>query len=169
MTLEIRSLSAEDFAPLSFDEAVALTEDIRLSVADIEFKIVTAYYGRAWAAMDYESWDEYVVGEFKIAPLAMPREDRKSTVASLRSQGLSLRAIGSVTGVDHKTVKNDLDSPGEFSPPEQVTGIDGKEYPATHPTSEDVVPTEQESNTPPAQREACPTCGQFLPTTQQGG
>lgn len=162
MTLEVRTLSAEDYAPLSFDEALAVTEDIRLSVADLELKIVTAYFGRAWAVMGYDSWDDYVQGEFKQAPLALPREDRKASVASLRSQGLSLRAIASATGVDPATVHRDL-APVANATPDSITGIDGREYPATRPTT-DFVPTEGNNDTPPAQREACPTCGQFLPT-----
>lgn len=163
MTLKIRTLAADDFAPLTFDEALALTDEIRVSVADLEMKIVQAYYGRAWTALEYESWDEYIQGEFKTAPLALPREDRKTQVASLRSQGLSLRAIASATGVDHKTVKNDLDSPGEFSPPAQVTGIDGKSYAAERPATR----TQEVRDMPPEAREACPYCGQDLPDRLQ--
>lgn len=130
--------------PLTFDEATELTEAIRVSVADLEEKVVRAYYGRVWVAMEYESWDDYVQGEFKRAPLALPREERQTQVASLRSQGLTLRAIGAVTGTDHKTVKNDLDALGEFSPPATVTGIDGKEYPTTR-LSPPVARTEAEA------------------------
>lgn len=154
-------LALLDAAALSFDEATELTESIRASVADIEQKVVRAFFGRVWVAMDYESWDEYVQGEFKSAPLALPREDRRVQVASLRQQGLSLRAIASATGVDHKTVKNDLDSGGEFSPPGRTIGADGKDYPASQPNRP--TPSQEARDTASVQKEPCPYCGQDLP------
>lgn len=161
MTLEVRTIDADSFDPLTLDEAITLTEKIRVSVADLEWKIVQAYYGQAWKVLEYESWDDYVQGEFKQAPLALPREDRKTQVASLRQQGLSLRAIGAVTGTDHKTVQNDLAATGGNSPvqPDRIVGLDGKERPSTRPPSE----TGTQNDTPPEVREACPTCGQILP------
>lgn len=168
MTLEVRSISAEDYAPLTFDAAVQLTEDIRLSVADIELKIIEAYYGRAWSALDYESWDAYVAGEFKTAPLAMPREDRKAQVASLRSQGLSLRAIGAVTGTSEATVHSDLAGVQNLTPA-SITGIDGKAYPASRPDQVIEVSQPETNNTPPERREACPTCGQIMPIDLRKG
>lgn len=158
MTLEIRTINADDYAPLTFDEAVTLTEDIRLSVADIELKIVAAYFGRAWLVMGYESWDEYVQGEFKQAPLALPREDRRSSVASLRSQGLSMRAIAAVTGVGVGTVHRDKESTVPNGTVHRVTGLDGKERPATRSTL-----LQETKDTTPPQDESCPYCGQKLP------
>lgn len=190
MTLQVRTLRAEDYTLLSFDDAVALTESIRLTVAEIELKIVEAYYGLAWKVMGYDSWDEYISGEFKAAPLAMPREERRTSVASLRQAGLSLRAIGAATGVSRDTVQKDLEAVRNLTP-DSITGIDGKEYPATRPNVShhyqdardlelvhlDKLPdlpmcqieAEIETNTPPAQREACPTCGQKMPAQLQEG
>lgn len=130
--------------PLDFDQALELTESIRVSVSDLEEKIVTAYFGRAWVALDYPSWDAYVQGEFKSAPLALPREDRQTQVASLRQQGLSLRAIQSVTGASRPTIINDLrDVGGKDLTTSPITGIDGKEYAPVKPT-EIISPKEQE-------------------------
>jgi hypothetical protein len=147
---------------LTHDEAAELTNSIRTSVADLEQLVVRAYFGRAWVAMDYESWDDYVLGEFKRAPLALPREDRKTQVLSLRQQGLSLRAIASATGVSEATARRDTSTASfdAVNTPERTTGLDGKERPATRPTAQ-----KPEKGTPPAQREVCPTCGQTLPTT----
>lgn len=152
----VHAETGEVLSALTFDEAVELTDSIRRSVADIEEKIVRAYFGRAWVAMDYASWDEYVQGEFKQAPLQLPREDRRVQVASLRSQGLSQPAIASVVGVNQATVNRDLMQ--MHNQPESVTGIDGKEYSPTRPT----VPQEVRDTTP-IQNESCPYCGQNLP------
>jgi SAM-dependent methyltransferase/transposase-like protein len=57
-------------------------------------------------------------------------KDRKRVVADLRRRGFSTRTIAKATGVDPKTVRNDL-AGGEKSPPDaEVKGADGKKYPA---------------------------------------
>lgn len=126
---------------LTFDEALELTESIRESVDDLEEKVIEAYRGRVWLSMDYESWDDYVQGEFKRAPLALPREERQTQVASLRSQGLSLRAIGAATGVSEATVHDDLAGVQNLTPA-PVTGIDGKEYAPSRPAPEPLTEAE---------------------------
>lgn len=162
----IDAATGEIVEPLSFDEATALTESIRGAVADLEEKVVRAFFGRVWVAMDYGSWDEYVQGEYKSAPLALPREDRRIQVASLRQQGLSLRAIGAVTGVSEATVHDDLATVQNLTVPERITGLDGKDRPATQPEREPASSPEI-NDTPLVAREACPCCGQSLPTGLQ--
>jgi transposase-like protein len=98
--------------------------------------VVTAYQGRAWIALDYPSWADYIKGEFEYAPLAvLPREERRAVVALLHGQGMSKRAIAPAVGVDRQTVANDLDHVGgENSPPDGlVTGQDGKQHPTEKP------------------------------------
>lgn len=56
---------------------------------------------------------------------------RRSVVAALREQGHSTRAIANAVGVDKKQVQRDLEEVGTVSPPDRVTGKDGKSYPAT--------------------------------------
>jgi len=118
---------------LSAAEARAVTERIKSSMVGLMWDIVTAYRGRAWKALDYPTWDDYIRGEFNHAPLALPREERRVVVALLHGQGISNRAIAPTVGVDRQTVANDL-AGGENSPPDGlVTGQDGKRHPAGKP------------------------------------
>lgn len=52
---------------------------------------------------------------------------------ALKDRGMSNRTIGSILGVDPKTVRNDLQAAStNVEPvPERVTGPDGKSYPVT--------------------------------------
>jgi hypothetical protein len=121
---------------LTAAEAREITERIKSSMEGLMCDVVTVHRGRAWIALDYPSWDDYIRGEFEYAPLAgLPREERKAVVALLHGSGMSKRAIAPVVGVDRQTVANDL-AGGENSPPDdvvQVTGLDGKHYPAGKP------------------------------------
>lgn len=148
----------EDEAALTADEARDLTDRIRAAL-DIAWQfVIQAWKGRAWASLGYGSWDDYCTREFGAHRLRLPREERQEVVGSLRDAGMSIRAIAAATGVDGKTVRNDLKPPGEeYSPPElgldvdedvvdaellpepappprPVTGMDGKTYhPAARP------------------------------------
>lgn len=113
--------------------------------------IADAYAARDWAALDYDSWAEYVLAEYgpELQRLARAesRVERPVMVADLRSQGMSTRQIGAAVGVTEGTVRSDLakvrsDYAPEATPtageakkaapvqPERVTGADGKSYPA---------------------------------------
>jgi hypothetical protein len=54
----------------------------------------------------------------------------RAAKAIAENPGKSNRAIGADIGVDHKTVGAARKAGGEHSPPERVTGKDGKSYPA---------------------------------------
>lgn len=61
----------------------------------------------------------------------LSREQRDEVMLAMRADGMSQRQIAQAVGVSRKTVSNALTcSGGEFSPPEQVVGADGKSYPA---------------------------------------
>jgi N6-adenosine-specific RNA methylase IME4/transposase len=61
----------------------------------------------------------------------LSREQRDEVMRAMRQDGMSQRQIAQAVGVSRKTVSNALTcSGGEFSPPEQVIGTDGKSYPA---------------------------------------
>ena len=62
---------------------------------------------------------------------AMRRAERLEVVRALREEGHSTRAIAGAVGVDKRQVQRDLQHVGTVSPPETVTGTDGKSYPAT--------------------------------------
>lgn len=71
-----------------------LTDQIRTGMESIYHLIRAAYTGRAWAALGYGSWDEYVTREFGNLHLRPPLEDRHDVVLSLREAGMSTRAMG---------------------------------------------------------------------------
>ena len=115
---------------LTVHDARVLTARIRESVAGVWDLIVEAYTSRAWTSLGYDSWDDYTRTEFDGVRIALPREDRREVVGSLRDAGLSTRAIASAIGVDDKTVRNDLAGAENSAP---VIGADGKQYAPTQP------------------------------------
>ncbi len=114
-------------------EARALVNGIRGAVTDIDARIATAYVGRAWIALGYIDWDALCEFEFDGARLRVPREIRVEQVQSLRSAGLSTRAIGSALGVSDGTVRTDLASGAQNYAPTPVVGQDGKTYAPVRP------------------------------------
>jgi len=110
---------------LTVHDARVLTARIRESVAGVWDLIVEAYTSRAWTSLGYDSWDDYTRTEFDGVRIALPREDRREVIGSLRDAGLSTRAIASAIGVDDKTVRNDLAGAENSAP---VIGADGKQY-----------------------------------------
>lgn len=137
----VNAETGELIAECTADEARQLTDRINVAVGVVWELILQAYQSRAWAALGYGSWDDYCTREFGSARLKLPRETRQEVVASLREQGLSLRAIASATGQDEKNVRNDLvkrraeysapepddDDVEDYQPP-TITGTDGKTY-----------------------------------------
>lgn len=65
----------------------------------------------------------------------MPIEERQRIVAELRAAGHSERAIANTVGVSKTQVRNDLQVVTGDHLPAEVTGQDGKRYPATKPTA----------------------------------
>lgn len=131
---------------LSATEARELTDRIKVVVGAVWELVAAAYVERAWAALGYPSWDAYCSAEFGASRLALPREDRREAVASLREHGLSTRAIASATGDSHTTVQRDISttSTGTNVPvadDTRIVGVNGKSYaprgPVTAPEIED--------------------------------
>jgi hypothetical protein len=96
-----------------------------------------------WLALGYESWPDYIKGEFRHAPLAMPRDERRAVVALLRGQGMSTRTIAAATGLGKDTVHRELSGVANETPepgdvidvepaprpaPVPIIGLDGKTY-----------------------------------------
>ena len=158
---------------LTARQARALTDRIKSTVGDLMILVAKAWQGRVWIALDYESWADYIKGEFSHAPLSLPREERRAVVSLLRGQGMSTRAIGSATGTDEKTVRNDL-AGAEFSAPESedvpITGLDGKSYTVTctKPENSPAAPEAEQPAPEPAiqtRPEPTPAPGGLTPNT----
>ncbi len=143
-------------ADLTPDEARQLTDRIKAHVTELLPLIKEAFERRADVALGYTNWPDYCDQELR--GLRLPVAQRREAVAELAQTGMSTRAIGSALGVDHKTVSNDLRSAGENSPPGKdlslatVTGLDGKQYPATRPAPVDA-PAGPDVASPPAASE----------------
>lgn len=126
------------------EEAREVTDRIRTGMESVYHLIRSAYRGRAWAALGYGSWDEYVTREFGNLHLRPPLEERQQVMVSLREVGMSTRAIASATQLSRETVRRELAeaaasgdtnvSPAESTP---VQGRDGKTY-ASRPTRQPV-------------------------------
>jgi hypothetical protein len=112
---------------LTAREARALTDRIKAAVAAAWELIVDAYQRQAWAALDYESWDAYCITEFGTSRLRLPREERPEMVRSLREAGLSIRAIGSATGLGKSTIQREIEGVPNGTGG-AVIGRDGKSY-----------------------------------------
>ncbi|MGP9529613.1 hypothetical protein [Glutamicibacter sp. AOP5-A2-18] len=59
-------------------------------------------------ALRYKTWNDYCVKEFGNQHIAIPREDRDEVIGSLRSAGLSVRAISDATGLGRGTVRRSI-------------------------------------------------------------
>jgi hypothetical protein len=124
-----------ELGPLSEQEARELTRQIADTLAVAWDKIVEAYQRRVWEPLGYDSWDSYCRVELGSTRLRLPAEERHEAVRSLRSAGLSTRAIASATGQPRTTVHRAFagvpnGTPGHCGSPGQtsVTGLDGKSY-----------------------------------------
>lgn len=61
----------------------------------------------------------------------LTKEQRREVASALHSEGHSMRAIARALKVAHTTIQDDVaDSGGRSTPPQIVTGLDGKSYPA---------------------------------------
>lgn len=98
-------------------------------------EIYAAWNDGDWTVLGYTSWQEYVDTEFGADRVRLPAEQRKKAVEELRLSGMSTRAIGQTLGVNRSTVQKDLQV-GGIHPPEEITGADGKTYPARSPIAE---------------------------------
>jgi len=139
-------------------EARNLTRQINSDWEKTVFGLVQACIGRAWIALGYELWDDYVKEEIHVPHL--PRDTRRAVVAFFRSQGMSTRAIGAATSKSHTTVQRDLEAGGTNVPPdEEVTGLDGKTYPASREPDDEEDDVIDAEVVPPQEETTCPTCG----------
>ena len=139
-----------------FSMSPASAEQVTVQIRNVldrawEF-IALAYKGRAFLALGYGSWDEYVDARFGDMRLAVPREHRSQVVATLAGARMSVRAIAKLLGVGVATVHREMvratglapGTSGELDMPVSSLGRDGKSY----PRDRRAVP------------KTCPTCGE---------
>ena len=133
---------ASQSVELSASQARELTDRIKVGVEAIWELVKQAFQSRAWAALGYDSWDDYCTREFGTSRIRLPREERQEVVASMREIGMSTRAIASATGVNQSTISRGLSRDANASPesePAPVVGTDGKTYtPKPRPEPEPV-------------------------------
>lgn len=113
--------------------------------------ITEAWRERDWEALGYVSWDAYVDSEFGAERLRLPAEHRRKAIEELRLAGMSQRAIASAVGANRETVIKDIRESQVVGnqPPGEVTGTDGKTYPAARPAPEFTTPPELPVSSPP--------------------
>lgn len=117
-----------DLPRLSASDARSIIDELRDTVERAVELIRTAYRGRAWESLGYDSWAALCAAEFRDVDL--PRDKRLALVADLRADGMSTRAIAAAVNVDARSVRRDLrEQLGHSAPPERVTGTDGRTYP----------------------------------------
>jgi DNA-binding transcriptional ArsR family regulator len=115
--------------PLSHDEALALTDDLRAKrirweeskVREVEDRLslataaVKAFALRAWLPLGYNDWETYCAQEFSVSRLHSAAEERRDLVLALESQSrealgapMSDMAMAVVLGVHAQTIHRDL-------------------------------------------------------------
>lgn len=124
-----------DAAPpdLTRAEARKLTRRIRKGLEHFAWlcnDVIEAYRRRAWAAMDYPTWDDYVRDQFGDMPIITDGQRKRELVAKLDAGGLSSSAIESVAHVTRRTITDVRRAqvvPGDR--PGKRLGLDGQMYP----------------------------------------
>lgn len=138
-------MSTELVSQFSPDEAQELTNELRADYGSLQVKISTAWRGRIWLALGYESWQDYLDEEFRDVSLRPPKELQEQVIAELRAAGMSTRGIAPATDLSQPTVVRRLNEPGDSneSPEkdEPVIGLDGKQYERERPPKPTSAPT----------------------------
>ena len=123
-------MSAE-VVPQVMDEAEArrVTERIRYcamgvrdGVEKLQALVKQAQEGSAHLALGYASWTAYLADVMGDEPLQLrSRGERREVASWLSGQGMSTRAIASVTGASKNTVTNDLRQVSQIGTPAPTT------------------------------------------------
>lgn len=133
-------------AVMTADDARHLTDRIKQSLETTWQLALHAWNCRAWVSLGYDSWASYCENEFSSCRLALPRLERDRAISSLAGQGMSSRAVASLTGTSQRTAARVIGEHRAGTEPNAVqsttaprpvsgrgarsTGTDGKAYPA---------------------------------------
>lgn len=115
---------------MAAEEARERLSRVRGGVAVIRDDLVELYLRRAWLGLGYSSWDELCDRELDGARIALPLDERREVVSSMRSHGLSTRAIASAIGASEATVRRDVEATASHDAVEAVVSLDGRTRPA---------------------------------------
>lgn len=118
-------------------QARELTDRIKAGSEALWELIKQAWVSGAHHALGYSSWDDYCTREFGSNRIRIPKAERPEEIASMRSLGMSTRAIATATGVSKDTVRREIATGA--NEPVDVTGVNGKIYtprPASQPKRE---------------------------------
>lgn len=80
--------------------------------------------------------------------IAAARQERREKAVEMREEGNSLRAIARELGVSHEQVRKDIEETGvnRLTPSGNITGLDGKSYPASRPDPDEHYETSNNSD-----------------------
>lgn len=99
--------STEPTVTVSRIEAEQRTARIRGKLADALDDLVEAFFDGVHTALGYESWDEYVAGEFGDLRFKVAAVERGERVRELRGRGMPVKVAADLFGVTERTVKRD--------------------------------------------------------------
>lgn len=120
--------------PLTAEQARVLTDEIKGALYVAWDSLINAWQGRADQALGYDCWDAYCATEFaKGRMVRLAREQRQEIVATMRSAGMSTRAISAGLGVSQRTAARDVPTePDDSDDVPTVTSLDGRRRPANN-------------------------------------
>lgn len=145
-------MSTELVSTFSTEEARTLTDEMRADYNSLQARLITAFEGRIWLALGHESWQDYINVEFQDISLRPPKELEEKVIRELRDAGMSTRGIAAATEMGkstinrhlqdfaarESTVPNGTDQTRNNNPNDgsaRIIGLDGRERPATRPTT----------------------------------
>jgi hypothetical protein len=116
-------------------EASDRAQRIREGMGELAALMRLAVERKDHEALSYDTWADYIEGEFGEQRLPARRE----LVALLRAEGMSTRQIAEDTGLSQSAVQRSLPSTESVTDsvePERVTGRDGRSRPARRPAAQ---------------------------------
>lgn len=148
LTVEQRDLLRQSIKENGVLEPVVFDEDGEIldghHRVEIAEELGIEYPRRVIDDLDRPSKHMYAL-TVNVARRQLDHTTRGSLVAQMRIRGLSIRRIAEVLGVSRGTVANDiaqLSNSGQLEQPERITGVDGKDRPASRPARPEPEPTQ---------------------------
>lgn len=92
-------------AHLTFDQAVDLTERIRSAAETTWALLMEAHEGRAWNVLGYNTWDDYVAGEFGMSRSYAYRLIDQAKVVRALEEATGMSPMGDISERDARAIK----------------------------------------------------------------